>query len=267
MMFFYLGIKTMDIPALIDNKLLLAVVSLIGGAIIVIVTQFLLNKRGLFTYYVTHSRVGISADDVEYGSVKVTWNDNPIAHLYLSTIVLVNKCMKDYDSVEVQVYTNNTKLLTETTAIIGTPKIIHLTEEYKEKLTIPAGSEPTEEQAQIYFRQRDYIVPTMNRGQEVKFQFLNSAHSEEQPAIYLDILHKGVVCKYQTHEIQIYGVSQTKAALVGTVVCLMTVAIIINNVEDITQVALASFFLGLIAVIPGAYIIKLYHMFYKLLAD
>lgn len=267
MMFFYLGFKIMDITALLENKLLFGVVTSISGVIIGVVAKSLLNKRGLFSYYVTHDRVGISADDVAYGSVKVTWNDNPIAHLYLSTIVLVNKCMKDYDSVEVQVYTNNTNLLTETTSIIGTPKIIHQTEKYREKLTIPVGSEPTKVQSQIYFREREYIVPTMNRGQEVKFQFLNSAHSEEQPAIYLDILHKGVVCKYQTPETQILGVSQTKAALVGTIVCLITVAIIIFHIEDITQVALYSFFLGLLAVIPGAYIIKLYHMFHKLLAD
>ncbi len=257
----------MNISALLDDKIFIAIFSAIGGVIVVIITQYLLNKRGLFSYNVTHSRVGISADDVAYGSVKVTWNDNPIAHLYLSTIVLVNKCMKDYDSVEVQVFTNNTNLLTETTSIIGTPKIIHLTEGYKEKLIVPEDSEPTEAQSQIYYRQRDYIVPTMNRGQTIQFQYLNSAHSEEQPAIYLDILHKGVVCKYQNPEIQIFGVSQTKAACVGTIVCLITVTIIIFYIEDITQAALFSFFLGLLAVIPGAYIIKLYHMLHKLLAD
>ena len=71
----------MDTSTLIDSKIFIAIASALGGIIVAVITQCLLNKRGLFTYYVFHSRVGLSAEDAIYGSVKVTWNENPVSHL------------------------------------------------------------------------------------------------------------------------------------------------------------------------------------------
>ena len=69
-----------------NNPFILALLSAILGGVITLVTQRILRKRSLLTYFVQHSRVGVSADDSIFGIVRVTWNDNVVANLYSSTL-------------------------------------------------------------------------------------------------------------------------------------------------------------------------------------
>ena len=64
--------------------------------------QRIVNKRGLFTFVVRHNKVGESTDDAIFGTVRVTWNDNIIRHLYLSTVELTNESLKDFENVVVK---------------------------------------------------------------------------------------------------------------------------------------------------------------------
>lgn len=93
----------MDTSNLIDSKIFVAIASALGGIIVTVITQYLLNKRALFTYRVFHNLVGLSAENAIYGCVKVTWNDNPVSHLYVSTVELTNQSMKDFHSVFMRV--------------------------------------------------------------------------------------------------------------------------------------------------------------------
>jgi hypothetical protein len=251
----------MDLSILFENKYLIALSSSVGGIILTLLTQQILNKRGLFTYFVAHNRVGVSADDAIYGSVRVTWNDNPIAHLFMSTVELINRSTKDYESVIVRVFTNDTALLTERTEIVGTIRIAEFTESYVSQLIVPEGHEPTEAQQNLYRSQRDYMIPTMNRGQVVRFQYLNAAHSEAQPSIWLDILHKGVKLKFQVARNVILGVPQPTAAIAGTGLGVVFVGLVIAYSENVFAAAVPSFLFGLIAQIPGAYAVRLWWRF------
>lgn len=246
----------MDISTLFDSKIFIAISSALVGIIVAVITQYLLNKRGLFTYYVFHNRVGLSTEDVIYGSVRVTWNENPVAHLYLSTVELTNQSMKDFESVVVRSFSNNTILLTQRTEIVGTTRLIDFTEEYKEQIAVAEGNEPTEAQFKLFHSQREYFVPTMNRGQMLRFQFLNAAISEDQPAIWLDILHKGVKCKFRVPSNLFLGVPQPEAALTGTLVGLVAVIFVITYAESVPFAAILSFLLGWLVLLPGAYTVK-----------
>lgn len=256
----------MDIATLLESKAFIATSSAVGGILVTVVAQYLLNKRGVFSYQVLHNRVGLSAEDAIYGTVKVTWNDNPVAHLYLSTVEVINQIMKDFESVVVRVFSNNTTLLTQRTAIVGTTRIIDFTNDYKKEIAVPEGSQPTEAQYSLFRSQRDYFVPTMNRGQILRFEFLNAATSGEQPSIWLDILHKGVVFKFQTPKNQIFGVPQSDAAIVGTVLGIIGVVIVIVWAESLMLASILSFLIGWLVLIPGALAIKLLRKLRELLA-
>ena len=255
----------MDITTIINSKIFISIISILAGVAI----KSLLNKRGLFTYFVTHNRIGISAEDEIYGSVKVTWNDNPVSHLYLSKIELINQSLKDFDSVRVSVFSGDTLLLSQRTEIVGTAKIIEFTDEYESKIMVDDETSPTDQQYDLYRRQRDYIVPTMNRGQKLCFEYLNAAQSEEQPTLWLDVLHKGVKCEFRIPQDQFLGVSQPHAAFVGTLIGLASVAIIITYGENlpIASVALLSFFIGWLVLVPGAYTIKMLNRVRNWIAD
>jgi len=248
----------MDIESLLNSKLFIAIASACGGVIVSIVAQTWLNKRALFTYNVFHNQIGLSADDAIYGSVKVTWNETPVSRLYLSTVELVNESSKDFDSVVIRVYTSNTMLLTQRTEICGTTRIIEFTENYNNEIAVANGNQPTDEQFELYRRRRDYIVPTMNRGQKIRFELLNAAHTEEQPEIWLEILQKGINCKFRIAQQQFMGVSQPMAALVGTAVGLIAIVIMIFYVNNIWITGIISYFIGVFVLVPGAYTIKVY---------
>jgi hypothetical protein len=248
----------MDISIIVESKLFIAVISALLGSLLTIVTKLFLNKRGIFSYYVYHTRIAQSSEDIIYGSVRVTWNDSPISNLYISAVELINSSLKDYESVIVRIYTNNTILLTQKTYIVGTTRSIDFTEDYKNKIAIKEGNnKPTKDQLKLFRSQRDYFVPTMNRGQILRFEFLNSALPDQQPTIWVDVLHKGIKCKFRIAKNMVFGIPQNEAAITGTIVGLFAVILIIIFIKSIPISAILSFIIGLIVIIPGAYVVKI----------
>ncbi len=248
----------MNIDIFLDSKLFVAIASATAGILAAIITQIWLNKRAVFTYNVFHNQVGQTADDAIYGSVQVTWNDNPVSRLYLSTIELINESSKDFESVAIRVYTNNTKLLSQRVHLTGTTRNIDFTDEYNSEISVPEDEQPTNAQTEIYRCRRDYIVPILNRSQKIRFEILNAANTEEQPEIWLEILQKGIDCKFRIAHQQFMGVPQPTAALVGTVVGLLATIILLLFVSNIWFAALSAFFIGVLVMVPGAYTIKIY---------
>ena len=245
----------------LQNRLIVGLFSVVVGAIITLLIQRILNKRGLFTYFVSHSRVGVSADDAIFGTVRATWNNLPIANLYSSSIELRNESLKDYGNVIVRVLTSDTVLLSERADLVGTSRILEWTEGFEHRVAVPHGSEPTDAQRSLHASEREYLIPTLNRGQRVSLTYLNAARTEQQPSIWLDIVHKGVKTKFRVAQPEFLGVPQFSAALVGSVVGIVVVALIIATVETLWLAAVLSFLYGLFVLLPGTASIKLWRRF------
>ena len=255
----------MNLELALNNRLSLALLALISGALITLVTQRILGKRGLLTYFVWHSRVGVSADDAIFGSVRATWNGNTIANLYSSALELRNESLKDYDNVVVRVFTNDTVLLTERTEVLGTTRILEWTADFSQQLAIQPSDRPTSIQRNLYGSQREYLIPTLNRGQVVRLTFLNAASSDKQPSIWLDILHKGVKVKYRVAHEEFLGTPRPAAALVGAGLGVLFLAVVIAIVNTVWIAAVLSFLYGLLVVVPGAFSIKLWQRLRELI--
>jgi len=241
---------------ILDNKYLIAIASSVSGIALTLITQQILNKRGLFTYFVHHGRVGVSADDAIFGSVRVTWNGNPVANLYSSTIELVNHSMKDYENVVVRAFSNDTILLSERTEVVGTTRILSWSPEFSQRLAVPAGQVPTEAQRDLYSRQREFLVPVLNRGQIIRLHFLNAAKTPNQPTLWLDVLHKGVKARFRVPQPEFMGVPQPLAALVGVILGFAFLAWVIVTVQSLWLAALLALVYGFIAQLPGALLIR-----------
>ncbi len=242
--------------ALFGSKVFIAVASAIGSIIVTLLTQQVLNRRGRFRYFVSHYQVGLSADDAIFGSVRVTWNGNMVANLFSSTAELVNESMRDYANIAVRVFTTDTVLLTERTEIVGTTHALRWTDAFSQRLHVPLGQEATQEQLQLYGGQRDYFIPTMNRGQIVRFTFLNAARFDRPPTIWLDVLHPGVKLEFRVAHNQIFGVPQPAAALVGCLLGIVILAVILAYVHTLWLAAVTSLIYGFFAQIPGALTIR-----------
>ena len=248
----------MDLEPALNNRFILALLAVISGVVITLVTQRILGKRGLLTYFVWHSRVGVSADDAIFGIVRVTWNGNMVANLYSSALELRNESLKDYDNIVVRVFTNDTVLLTERTEVLGTTRILEWSADFSQRFAIQPGAQPTAAQQNLYGSQREYLIPTLNRGQVVRLTFLNAASSDRPPSIWLDILHKGVKVKFRVAHDQFLGTPRPAAALVGAALGVPFLAVVIAIVNTVWIAAALSFLYGLLVVVPGAFSIKLW---------
>ncbi len=240
----------------INSKYFFGIVSGLGGVILTLLTQYILNKRGLFTYSVRHERVSVSADDAVFGSVRVTWNGNPVGNLYLSTVELINYSMKDYENVVVRAYTSDTILLTERTDVVGTTQIAKWTDEFSRQLAVVPGQQPTDAQLELHGVRREYLLPIVNRGQMVRLQFLNAAKTQAGPTIWLEALHKGVKVKFRPARNEILGVPQPTAVWVGMTLGLFFLGFVIKFVHILWLATFFAFIYGLFAQIPGILLVK-----------
>ena len=242
----------------LQNRLIVAFLSVVVGAIITLLIKRILNKSGLFTYFVSHYRVGVSADDAIFGTVRATWNNHSVDNLYSSSVELRNESLKDYENVIVKVFTNDTVILTEGTEIVGTTRILEWTTDFARRVAVPFGGEPTDAQRRLHAHEREYLIPTMNRGQFVRFTYLNATSTPQQPTIWVDILHKGVKTKFRVPQPEFLGVPQYSAELVGVVLGIAVVAVFIATMETLWLAAALSFLYGVLALFPGAIVIKLW---------
>jgi len=256
----------MDISNIIDSKLFIGIFSAIIGITLTIIAQLYLNKRGNFSYYVFHTRIGQSTENKVYGSVKLIWNECPISNLYLSKVELINNSLKDYESVIVRIFTNDTVLLTQSAQIVGTTRSIDFTEEYIKKISVKEDNKPSKEQLALFRKQREFFIPTMNRNQTLRFEFLNSAISTRQPSIWVDVLHKGVKCKFRIAQNMIFGAPKNDAAIIGAIFGLIVVFLLIIFINNVPILAFISFIIGLTVIIPGAFIVKFFRKIRDLLA-
>jgi len=235
----------------------------IGGVATAWFTHRVLNKRGTFSYFVNHSRVGLTVEDAVFGKVTALWNANEIQNLYISSIELANESMNDYENVVVRTYTNDTRLLSEQTQILDTPNVLEWTEHFKQQLHVEPGAQPTDSQWAIFSGQREYIIPVMNRGQTVKFTYLNSANQFEAPTIWLSVAQKGVKVKFRVPQPLVFGVPRPKAALAGVLVCLCVVLGLLQTQISPYAIAMIALSLGLVAQLPGAYTVRLLRKIYN----
>ena len=245
-----------------DNRYLGVLIGSVLGSVLTLVVQYIRNKRGLFTYFVRHERVGLSADDAVFGTVRVTWNGNPVANLYSSTIELRNESLQDYEDVVVAVYTSGTTtLLTESSQIVNTIQFLKWTTEYETRQAVPPGGQPTEEQWSLHGRRREYRIATMNRGQVVRLVYLNSATAETGPTLWLDILHKGVRLKYRAAYVaqtELLGVPAPAASCAGLVLGIGFFAAVTWSIDILWVGAGLCLAFGFMAPMPGALLIRLW---------
>lgn len=255
----------MDIRTFIQDQYPSILAGALGGLFTAWLTHKVLNKRGTFSYFVTHNRVGLTVEDAVFGRVSALWNGNEIPNLYLSTLELKNESMNDYEDVVVRSYTSDTRLLSEQTQVVDTPNALEWTDRFKEQLHVEPGSEPSDAQWALFNGQREYIVPVMNRGQSIRLTYLNSANGSAAPTIWLAVLRKGVKLKFQVPQPLVVGVPKPRAAVVGLLGGFVLIIFVLNVTPDPWLVAFVAFAYGLVAQLPGAYMVRVWRKLYDVI--
>ena len=244
-----------------ENQLLLAAISWAAGILAAVVVQQIINRRKVLTYFVQHQNLGSSADDQTFGNVRITWNGADVPNLYLSTVSLTNESSKDLENVKIRAYTNDTLLLSEFPQLVGTTEFVRYSPEFDKQISVEPGETPTDAQMETYRRQREYIIPVMNRGQIVRFQYLNTSKTPDQPTIWLESIHPGTILKFQVPQTLVHGVPQAWASLAGVISGIVFAAMLAAYSPNAALTAFGALLFGLIAQLPGAYIVRIIRLF------
>ena len=90
----------------------------------------------------------------------------------------------------------------------------------------------------------------------VRWTFLNAAKDLKAPALWVDVLHKGVRIKFRAVPQQFWGVPQPAAVLAGSLLGVGVLAATIRYVPSLVLAALISMVYGFVVLIPGALLVR-----------
>lgn len=241
---------------MLESKLVIAAVSWAGGILAAVLVQQILNRRRMLSYFVQHQYLGSTAQDSTFGNVEIKWNGSPVPNLYLSTVELTNESSRDLEKIKILAYTADTDLLSEFPQLVGTTQHIRYSPEFEDFITVPTGELPSETQLKDYRRRREYLIPVMNRGQVVRFQYLNSSNTSNQPSIWLESVHPGVTLKFKIQKPLVYGVPQPLAAFAGVISSIVFAVLLATYNQYVWLTAFGCLLYGLVAQLPGAFIVR-----------
>lgn len=234
---------------------------ILGGAIIGgIVTIFLaklLKRRAKFVYTVTHSKIGVSADDPVFGSIKVTYNDHPVINLWLSTVEITNTSLTDFNDVPIQIVANDQAILLNQTLMINEtyPNDLHFDKNFTDRLIPNAENKLTEQQQRLYNSQRCYKLPVVNRGDKITFTYLTHT-TEDAPELHAVINATGIRCKYKplTNLPLDMSYTLTRAILFGLMLVIPLLWIVTFKVTDANNSAIIGYVLGFLTGLIGLFL-------------
>ena len=251
-----------SIQHLTQNPLIVAVVSLIVGSLLTILVSHLRNKSGVLGYTVVWNRIGVSADDNIFGSVRVKWKEHQVRNLFVYTIEIENLATSDYENISLRFYSGeDTVILSERTAVVGEPRIVHWSPEFQKRLQVPDGQQPTEIQFNEYNHNREYHVPVLNRGQKLNFTFLCTKPNDDlDPGIFLSTISKGIRLKrLRTPYLilkPIFGVPIPVALARGLVISVVVVIFCSFFMKTVWLTSVISMAVGLTSQILGAIVYR-----------
>ena len=140
------------------------------------------------------------------------------------------------------------------------------TEEFKRSIDVPTGQDPTTEQVNIYHHNREFLIPTLNRGQKVLTRFLVTvANANSAPSIWMDTLHPGIKLKYRPNQNHFLGIPVRITLPLGLAICFIVVIVSAIYLTEVWSASIICMVVGLFAQILAAIIYrfskKIYNVF------
>ncbi|MFZ3321350.1 MAG: hypothetical protein WA190_03195 [Usitatibacter sp.] len=247
-----------DVQAFLTNP----VVTFFGGSAITGALAYARRNLRTLEYTVRHDRVGITANDVNLGSVSVTWQGHQVDNLWITNIHLTNPTWQDFTNLSVTAYTREeTILLNQYAEVTGTTKVLVWTQEFAALISVPAGQEATEAQLNILRHKREFTVPVLNRGQTIVIRFLTTVPGKPQgPTVWVDLVHPGVRVEYRKIEPMMHNVPVRITFPVGLLAAIGILIACALYVEPPWLGATIAFVVGAFAQSIGALLYKAYRV-------
>ncbi|MGE0484930.1 MAG: hypothetical protein AB7Q81_12385 [Gammaproteobacteria bacterium] len=240
------------------NPLVVSLLSLVAGACLTMLATAIRNKTSTFGYVSFCNRIGVSTDDEIYGAVRVSWEGHELRNLYSYTIEIENPTLRDYEGIEIDIYSSvGTILLNEKTEILDTPYIVLWKPAFRDQMTVPEGQEPTEQQFDIHRRRREYLLPVFNRWQKLRFTFLcTRPDNDDDPTLFVSSPGKSIRFSRRRSPFvvvrPIFGVPVPVAIVRALFIAIATIALCGSLLESAWLASIISMLVGLTGQVLGA---------------
>ncbi|CAB3736015.1 hypothetical protein [Achromobacter piechaudii] len=241
---------------------LVTVFAFLGGCLLIAV-----RRRIRTVEFTTHfGRVTHEGAGHHLASLKVMLQGEEVANLWWGTVKVFNDSGEDLTALNIHVVSGPGLLLNEHTAVEGTANILWHAPEYAERIRVPEGEKPTQNQMSLYYSGRHYLLPVFNRGQAAVMSYLISVPPGAFPSINVSVEHKGVRTKYRRDIPRTLGVSTKVSAWVGLLSGLLLVCASAVLQADIWVIGLLGFFYGCFASHIGALLTRMARVFWSVVA-
>ncbi|MEQ8485382.1 MAG: hypothetical protein RIB46_13570 [Pseudomonadales bacterium] len=251
-----------------------------GGMLAGVAGTIVQNRRPLLTYSVSHTQIGMSANDEVHGQVEVRYQGNVVQNLYLSVIEIRNRSIRDLENLDIKTFRGiaNMAMLTEQSVIESSIEPVRLTQDYLNRIATDseweqavreAGTDREPENAQRLARdfdfrtgQRHYLIPVLNRGQVARITYLTALGANPGgPAIWMTCQSKGVRVKHKPYPqatTHLLGVPLQHAGIAGLFVGTIIAIGFASQVAAHWIVASGCYLIGAFASVPGAATLRAY---------
>jgi len=149
----------------------IAIAALVGGVVAALITLFV-RRRARFIWEAWHNQIGVSGRDQIFGNVRVLWNEQEARNLWLSTVKVTNKSLRDFENVPIQLSVADPAIMLKQTLKKNEQFTVdlHIDPAYLERIGPSEGRDSVLQHMADTVRQ--FKIPTVNRGDEYTFTFM-----------------------------------------------------------------------------------------------
>lgn len=231
------------------------VILVIVGGLITQIWNKIKSRTMYLDYSVWHQPLGTSVNDNLFGNVQILYNENPMKSLYFSTVIIENLSSKDIENIDINIYCDSeSSILVSHGYLDLSPNALNFTKNYQELLEKSKNDHDTLITA---LGRRDYTIPVINRGDNLKIQLLMT-NDRKQPEVYVSCEHKGVKMKFSKNLKDFYGESSKHCARLGSIITLLLLIPLIIYMPSEYHIysIIAGTLMGLFAMFIGWVFIK-----------
>lgn len=229
-------------------------VTFIAGLVVQHLFGLYINKIAKLRYSISKSFLGASGSDNYFGSVQILYNRNPVENLFLYKLNLVNTTNKDFKDLEITLWCDiNSTILVSSASKFGTINILSLVDKYIEE-----SKNITTQNEKILRSRRPYIIPVLNRDENVIFSCIVTNENKADPGVFLNCEHPGL--KIEPNFIQpevFWGENKNLAVFYGFFISAFASAFITYYIHSKIIISILAFLLGSFCLIPGIMALKL----------
>jgi hypothetical protein len=246
-----------------ENNITVPILTFIIGVILKHLWDRFIRRISIINYTMSHHYLGSSSEDPLFGSVKVLYNGNDVKNLYNIFITLSNEGGRDLTNLELNLSCDvQSAILISYASKKSSLNQLEFTEKYSKIL----GSD-NPDLVSLKFHRRDYIIPVLNRGQQIDVLLLMTNFGGNKPEVFVGCDHTGVKMRLRKLPPQVlFGESLRLSSFIGLIFALILCYLLSISSLSLSVVAWLAFLIGAFGTFIGWGAIKIFRLVRKVLS-